>query len=81
MAEEETTLDTIRDLKRRDPFTPFAIVMTSGDRYRIENGDSLAIASSQLHYYPPRSGVAISMRINQIAAIEAGEHRSRRRRV
>jgi hypothetical protein len=76
MAEEETMLDTIRHLSRREPFVPFQIVMTSGDRYRIENGDSLAITSSQLHYYPPRSGVAISMRINQIAAVEAGKKKS-----
>jgi hypothetical protein len=74
MAEEENTIDTIKHLSRTEPFVPFQIVMTSGDRYRIENGDSLAITSSKLHYYPPKkSGVAISMRINQIVAVEAGD--------
>lgn len=77
MAEEETTLDTIRHLSRTEPFVPFKIVMTSGDRYLIENGESLAITSSQIHYFPPRrSGVAISMRINQIAAVEADQTQS-----
>lgn len=82
MAEtDETTLDTILHLKRQDPFVPFRIVMTSGDRYEIENPDALAIASSQLHYYP-RSGSGIHMRLNQVAAVESsgGERRPKRRR-
>jgi hypothetical protein len=49
---EESTLDTILHLKRKDPFSPFRIVMSSGDRYLIENPDALAVASAQLHYYP-----------------------------
>jgi hypothetical protein len=66
---DESTLDTIMHLKRRDPFAPFRIVMTSGDRYLIENPDALAIATSQLHYNP-RTGMGIHMRLNQIAAVE-----------
>jgi hypothetical protein len=62
---DETTLDTVMDLKRRDPFAPFRIIMASGDRYLIENPD----ATSQLHYYP-HSGMGIHMRLNQIAAVE-----------
>jgi hypothetical protein len=75
MAErEESALDTVRHLKRREPFEPFRIVMTSGDRYLIEDPDALAIASSQLHYYP-RGGMGIHMRLNQIAAVEEPEQR------
>lgn len=71
MAQESTTsLDTILDLKRRDPFSPFAVVMTSGDRCVIENPDALAISSSQLHYYPPRSNRAYHLRLSQIALVE-----------
>ena len=82
MAEkDESTLDSIAHLKRQDPFVPFRIVMASGDHYRIENPDALAIAASQLHYYP-RSGSGIHMRINQIVAVEEeGERPTRRRRV
>jgi hypothetical protein len=82
MAErEESTLDTIRHLKRQEPYSPFRIVMTSGDGYVIEDPDALAIATSQLHYYP-RSGMGIHMRLNQIAAVEEqnGKRPSRRRR-
>jgi hypothetical protein len=66
---EEATLDTIMHLKRKDPFTPFRIVMSSGDRYTIENPDALAVAATQLHYYPS-SGMGIHMRLNQVAAVE-----------
>jgi hypothetical protein len=66
---DETTLDTIKHLKRREPFVPFHIVMASGDRYLIENPDALAIATSQVHYYP-QTGVGVHLRINQITAVE-----------
>ena len=72
---DENTIDTITHLKRRDPFVPFTIVMTSGDRYLIEHPDALAIATSQLHYYP-RSGLGIHMRINQIVTVEVNGEKS-----
>jgi hypothetical protein len=75
---EETTLDTIRHLKRQDPFAPFGIVMASGDHYLIEDPDALAIARSQLHYYP-RSGLGIHLRTNQVAAVEEEENGHPRR--
>jgi hypothetical protein len=82
MAEkDESTLHSIVHLKRQDPFVPFVIVMASGDRYRIENPDALAVATSQLHYYP-RSGNGIHIRLNQIVAVEEdGEKPVRKRKV
>jgi hypothetical protein len=65
----ESIIDTIIHLRRKDPFIPFQIVMASGDRYVIDNPDALAVAASQVHYYP-RSGMGIHMRLNQIAAVE-----------
>jgi hypothetical protein len=82
MAEkEESTRDTIIHFRRRDPFVPFRIVMASGDRYLIDEPDALAIATSQIHYYP-RSGLGIHMRLNQIAAVEElnGKRSGSRRR-
>jgi hypothetical protein len=71
VAEENvTTLDTIRDLKNQEPFSPFRIVMTSGDRYLIEDPDALAIGSSQLFYYPRHPGAGVHLRLNQIACVE-----------
>lgn len=66
---DESTVDTIVHLKRQDPFLPFQIVMSSGDRHLIENPDALAVAASQLHYYP-RTGMGIHMRLNQIVTVE-----------
>jgi hypothetical protein len=80
MAEkEESTRDTIIHFRRRDPFTPFRIVMTSGDRYVIDEPDALAVATSQIHYYP-RSGLGIHLRLNQVAAVEENGEKTRRRR-
>lgn len=71
MAEEDvTTLDTVRDLKNREPFAPFRIIMTSGDKYLIEDPDALAIGGSRLFYYPPRPGAGVHMRLNQVAVVE-----------
>jgi hypothetical protein len=80
MAErEESTRDVIIHLRRRDPFVPFQIVMASGDRYVIDEPEALAIATSQVHYYP-RSGLGIHLRLNQISAVEEpGEKRRKRR--
>ena len=77
--EDVTSLDTIRDLKNREPFVSFVIVMTSGDRYVIEDPDALAIGSNQLHYYLPRSDRAVHMRMNQISAVEENGERRRPR--
>jgi hypothetical protein len=75
MAEhDESTIETIKHLRRRDPFTPFRIVMASGDRYLIENPDALAIASTQVHYYP-RTGLGVHLRINQITVVEEPDER------
>ena len=76
---DESILDTITHLKRQDPFVPFRIVMASSDRYLIENPDALAIATSQLHYYP-FSGMGVHLRLNQIAAVEVDAERRRSRR-
>jgi hypothetical protein len=69
MPEDLNTVDTIRDLKNRDPFVPFVVVMSSGDRYLIEDPDALAIGTQQLFYYP-RTGIGVHMRANQVAAVE-----------
>ena len=77
---DETILDTVKDLANRERFVPFHIIMTSGDRYRIEDPNALAITTSQLHYYP-RTGLGIHMRLNQVAAVEQnGDKRGRRRK-
>ena len=80
MAErEESFRDMIIHLRRREPFIPFQIVMASGDRYVIDEPDALAIAASQVHYYP-RSGLGIHMRLNQVTSVEERSEKRRSRR-
>jgi hypothetical protein len=50
--------------------------MSSGEKYLIEDPDALAIATSQLHYFPRGSGVAIHMRLNQISSVEVNGDKS-----
>jgi hypothetical protein len=65
-----TMLEAIRDLKRREPFQPFVIVLTSGDRYRIENGENLVEMKSEFFYALPGGEKFVFLRMNQIAAVE-----------
>jgi hypothetical protein len=72
MANEEDlgVLQTIRELRRRDPFVPFRVVMSSGDGYVIEDSELLAIGSSQLVYCYPHSDRVAHLRMSQIASVE-----------
>jgi hypothetical protein len=63
-------LQTVRDLRRRDPFIPFRVVMSSGEDYVIENSELLAIGESQLVYCFPHSDRVVYLRMNQIAAVD-----------
>jgi len=68
-------LETLKTLKHGEPFARFEIVMTSGDRFLIENPDLLAFGKSELAYYFPKSDRVAFLRLNQIATIEQLEDR------
>jgi hypothetical protein len=72
MASEDDlgVIQTIRDLRKRDPFIPFRVVMTSGESHLIENSELLAIGQSQLIYCFPHSDRVAHLRMSQIASIE-----------
>jgi hypothetical protein len=84
MADEERlgVLEQIRELKAQDPFQPFTIVVSSGDRYSIEDGANLVEMKSELFYAFPGRDKFVLIRINQITAVERpeGRRRSTRRR-
>lgn len=63
-------LQTIRDFRNREPFIPFRVVMTSGDKYTVENSELLAIARSQLIYCFPHSDRVAHLRMSQVVTIE-----------
>lgn len=66
-------LEDLKELLRRDPFTPFRIVLTSGDAYEVTSPFQVATGQTQLNYYPPKSDRWAILRLNQIAAFEVGE--------
>lgn len=72
MAEEGRSqiLGSIRELKAQDPFQPFTIVLSSGDRYTIEAGDNLVEMKSEFFYAFPRGDKFVLIRISQIVAVE-----------
>jgi hypothetical protein len=79
MAEPENTdvVDAILDLKDAEPFVPFRIVMTSGDRYLIESGQNLVELRTEFFYASPRTKRFVLLRKFQIVAVEQEEKRTR----
>ena len=73
-------LQTIRDLRRREPFIPFRIVMSSGEAFTVENSELLAIGQSQLVYCLPYSHRVAHLRMNQIVTVEELERGKNGRR-
>ena len=71
-------ISAILDLRNRDPFAPFTIVLTSGDRYVIESGENLVEMLTEFFYATPGGERFVFIRKNQIAAVE-GPEGSRRR--
>jgi hypothetical protein len=75
---EITVVDAIRELKDREPFAPFRIVVASGDKYTIENAGNLVEMQTQFFYVAPRTDRFVFIRMNQIVAIEQANGRHRR---
>ena len=65
--------ERIKQLMRAEPFHSFEIVLSSGDRYPVTSGFSLAIGSSSMStLYPPKGGT-FSFRKEQIVGVEVPE--------
>ena len=66
-------VEAITELLGREPFAPFQIVMTSGDRFRIENPNLAVVGASLLTYFFPRSNGFVQLRLNQTAVLLVDE--------
>jgi hypothetical protein len=64
--------DELHRYGRADPFTPFEIVVTSGDRYLITNSDHLAFTGNTVVVAEPKTGIRFFRR-NQIVAVHVHE--------
>lgn len=75
MAESETIdfYDELRRLRTADPFQPFVIVMTSGQRYEVIDPLAVATGPSMFAVFPPKSGLYF-FPLHQISSIEVLEH-------
>ena len=67
--------DGIRELKHKDPFQPFNIVMSSGDKCLVQDPDMLIVGPVEIIYVVLRSGKNYRLRKSQIVAIEELEQR------
>jgi hypothetical protein len=66
-------LEQIKEHLNREPFRPFRIVTTSGDRYEVTDTNSVALAQSYLFYAFPHSDRSAHIRLNQVVALETME--------
>jgi hypothetical protein len=71
-------VSAILDLKDRAPFVPFNIVLTSGDKYRIENGDSLVEMKTEFFYARSGGDSFVFLRKTEIVAVERPEGGTKR---
>jgi hypothetical protein len=66
-------VNDLKDYLDREPFSPFRIILTSGNTYEVTSPYQIAIGQTQLDYYFPRSDRKAVLRMNQIAAFEDSE--------
>lgn len=66
----------ILELKRKDPFSPFNIVMASGDKYLIEDPEMMVVGATEIIYVVPPSDKVVFIRKNQITGLEQFERKS-----
>jgi len=74
MAEHEQVdfEEELRRYWRKDPFVPFEIITTSGDRYRINDPGLIAFGSNVIIVALRKTGIQL-VRKNQIVAVHVLE--------
>jgi hypothetical protein len=72
MSEDLNFNDEIANLLDRDPFVPFTIILSSGDRYDVTHLHQVAIGNNVIVVVPPRSTLAF-FRKNQVVGVELHE--------
>jgi hypothetical protein len=66
-------LDRIKELLRKNPFTPFRLILTSGHTYEVTSPWMIAFGKTGLAYFFAKSDRLAELRLNQLAAIETLE--------
>lgn len=70
--EEINFEDELRRHRDAEPFTPFGIVVTSGDRYSITDPWQMAMGGNTVVAVLPKTGIRF-FRKNQIVAVHVHE--------
>jgi hypothetical protein len=76
-------VEEIRELLRRDPFEPFRFHLTSGDRHKVRDPNSVALGGRRVFIAEPATDRLVFCPYLHIAAIETlaqGRLRTRRGR-
>jgi|HubBroStandDraft_1064217.scaffolds.fasta_scaffold2785046_1 hypothetical protein len=68
MAEDLGFEDELNSRINRDPFEPFEMIISSGDRFAIDGRVQVAVGRGTITLFHPRSGVTI-IRKNQLVAL------------
>ena len=68
-AEDIAIVGEIEKALDRQPFQPFAIVATSGDRYEVTGRHRVAVGKAVVIILPPDS-TSIYLRTSQVVAVE-----------
>lgn len=72
MSEEISIIEEIKRYAQANPFVPFSIVMTSGDRYEMTGAVQVAVGKSIVIVVPEGERHSV-LRQNQISAIDVHE--------
>ena len=63
-------LEAIKELLQREPFKPFRIVTTSGDKYVVSDPGLVVFMKSHVFIARPKSDRFVFVRNTEIAAVE-----------
>ncbi len=67
MSEELSFDDEIVKLLDADPFVPFVIIVSSGDRYEITDHHRVAVGGSVICVIQPREGLCVLRKFDVVA--------------
>ena len=69
MSQAFSVIASLEDFLDRRPFTPFVIVMNSGERYTVTGRHQVAVGKNVLVVIPPNSA-SIHLRFQGVSSVE-----------
>lgn len=71
-SEDVTMGEEMIALHRREPFTPYTIVMASGSRYEVRENDNVSVVLSVVVVVPGKGGQHL-LRLTQVSEVSVEE--------